>query len=138
MTFTAEFIDVAIIDHKRWLDKVMQIAKELEIPMSWRHDIISHDCELNNLLTHLKIEIHDEFSIYHDIKYELSYVKTLMVRSLDHVKIICLLIDLNNRSQFSTQLRTAIVDVIEIVKNDIMHASTDILSRLQSWKDKSI
>ena len=135
MTFTTEFIEVAITDHTRWLEKVLQVIDDLEIPMSWRHDIVSHDCELNNLLTHLKLEIHDEFSIYHDIKYELSYVKTLMIRALECVKIICLLIDISNRNQLDSAHKLSIIDVINIVKLDIISASDDILLRLNKWKD---
>lgn len=137
MTFTTEFIEVAITDHARWLEKVLRVIDDLEIPMSWRHDIISHDCELNNLLTHLRLEIHDEFSIYHDIKYELSYVKTLMIRTLDHVKIVCLLIDISNRNQLDASLKRSIIDVINMVKLDIVSASDDILTRLNKWKDIS-
>jgi hypothetical protein len=138
MTFTQEFIDEALKEHHKWVDKVRYISSEFDIPLTWRQVLISNESEILNLLNHLRVEIHDESSMYSELRYELEYTKDMITKMFLHAQIICTLIDILRKRVLSDVLITAIRETIGIVANEIYVASSDIITRLLRWKEISV
>jgi hypothetical protein len=138
MTFTQEFIDEALKEHHKWVDKVRYISSEFDIPLTWRQVLISNESEILNLLNHLRVEIHDESSMYSELRYELEYTKDMITKMFLHAQIICTLIDILRKRVLSDVLITAIRETIGIVANEIYVASSDIVTRLLRWKEISV
>ena len=138
MTFTQEFIDEALKEHHKWVDKVRYVSSEFDIPLTWRQVLISNESEILNLLNHLRVEIHDESSMYSELRYELEYTKDMITKMFLHAQIICTLIDILRKRVLSDVLITAIRETIGIVANEIYVASSDIVTRLLRWKEISV
>jgi hypothetical protein len=138
MTFTQEFIDEALKEHHKWVDKVRYVSSEFDIPLTWRQVLISNESEILNLLNHLRVEIHDESSMYSELRYELEYTKDMITKMFLHAQIICTLIDVLRKRVLSDVLITAIRETIGIVANEIYVASSDIITRLLRWKEISV
>ena len=138
MTFTQEFIDEALKEHHKWVDKVRYVSSEFDIPLTWRQVLISNESEILNLLNHLRVEIHDESSMYSEFRYELEYTKDIITKMFLHAQIICTLIDILRKRVLSDVLITAIRETIGIVANEIYVASSDIVTRLLRWKEISV
>lgn len=138
MTFTQEFIDEALKEHHKWVDKVRYVSSEFDIPLTWRQVLISNESEILNLLNHLRVEIHDESSMYSELRYELEYTKDMITKMFLHAQIICTLIDILRKRVLSDVLITAIRETIGIVANEIYVASSDIITRLLRWKEISV
>ena len=109
MTFTQEFIDEALKEHHKWVDKVRYVSSEFDVPLTWRQVLISNESEILNLLNHLRVEIHDESSMYSELRYELEYTKDMITKMFLHAQIICTLIDILRKRVLSDVLITAIV-----------------------------
>ena len=138
MTFTQEFIDEALKEHHKWVDKVRYVSSEFDVPLTWRQVLISDESEILNLLNHLRVEIHDESSMYSELRYELEYTKDMITKMFLHAQIICTLIDILRKRVLSDVLITAIRETIGIVANEIYVASSDIVTRLLRWKEISV
>lgn len=138
MTFTQEFIDEALKEHHKWVDKVRYVSSEFDVPLTWRQVLISNESEILNLLNHLRVEIHDESSMYSELRYELEYTKDMITKMFLHAQIICTLIDVLRKRVLSDVLITAIRETIGIVANEIYVASSDIITRLLRWKEISV
>ena len=138
MTFTQEFIDEALKEHLKWVDKVRYVSSEFDIPLTWRQVLISNESEILNLLNHLRVEIHDESSMYSELRYELEYTKDMITKMFLHAQIICTLIDILRKRVLPDVLITAIRETIGIVANEIYVASSDIITRLLRWKEISV
>lgn len=138
MTFTQEFIDEALKEHHKWVDKVRYVSSEFDVPLTWRQVLISNESEILNLLNHLRVEIHDESSMYSELRYELEYTKDMITKMFLHAQIICTLIDILRKRVLSDVLITAIRETIGIVANEIYVASSDIVTRLLRWKEISV
>ena len=138
MTFTQEFIDEALKEHHKWVDKVRYVSSEFDVPLTWRQVLISDESEILNLLNHLRVEIHDESSMYSELRYELEYTKDMITKMFLHAQIICTLIDILRKRVLSDVLITAIRETIGIVANEIYVASSDIITRLLRWKEISV
>ena len=138
MTFTQEFIDEALKEHHKWVDKVRYVSSEFDVPLTWRQVLISDESEILNLLNHLRVEIHDESSMYSELRYELEYTKDMITKMFLHAQIICTLIDILRKRVLPDVLITAIRETIGIVANEIYVASSDIVTRLLRWKEISV
>lgn len=138
MTFTQEFIDEALKEHHKWVDKVRYVSSEFDVPLTWRQVLISNESEILNLLNHLRVEIHDESSMYSELRYELEYTKDMITKMFLHAQIICTLIDILRKRVLPDVLITAIRETIGIVANEIYVASSDIVTRLLRWKEISV
>lgn len=138
MTFTQEFIDEALKEHHKWVDKVRYVSSEFDVPLTWRQVLISNESEILNLLNHLRVEIHDESSMYSELRYELEYTKDMITKMFLHAQIICTLIDILRKRVLPDVLITAIRETIGIVANEIYVASSDIITRLLRWKEISV
>ena len=138
MTFTQEFIDEALKEHHKWVDKVRYVSSEFDVPLTWRQVLISDESEILNLLNHLRVEIHDESSMYSELRYELEYTKDMITKMFLHAQIICTLIDILRKRVLPDVLITAIRETIGIVANEIYVASSDIITRLLRWKEISV
>ena len=138
MTFTQEFIDEALKEHHNWVDKVRYVSSEFDVPLTWRQVLISDESEILNLLNHLRVEIHDESSMYSELRYELEYTKDMITKMFLHAQIICTLIDILRKRVLPDVLITAIRETIGIVANEIYVASSDIVTRLLRWKEISV
>ena len=138
MAFTQEFIDEALKEHHKWVDKVRYVSSEFDVPLTWRQVLISNESEILNLLNHLRVEIHDESSMYSELRYELEYTKDMITKMFLHAQIICTLIDILRKRVLPDVLITAIRETIGIVANEIYVASSDIVTRLLRWKEISV
>ena len=138
MTFTQEFIDEALKEHHKWIEKIKYVSTEFDVPLAWRQMLISNESEVLNLLNHLRVEIHQEMSIYSELRYELEYTKDVLSRMFMHSQIICLLIDILRKRVLSDAVIAAIRETVLTVANEIYTASSDIISRLLRWKEISV
>ena len=138
MTFTQEFIDEALKEHLKWIEKIKYVSTEFDVPVTWRQMLISNESEVLNLLNHLRVEIHQEMSIYSELRYELEYTKDVLSRMFMHAQIICLLIDILRKRVLSDVVINAIRETVLTVANEIYAASSDIISRLLRWKEISV
>lgn len=138
MTFTRDFITAAIKEHNKWIDKINYIVDVHDIPILWKPQLTSNKSEIQNLLSHLRSEIHDADSVYSELRYELEYSHELLNKMFLHANVICLLIELIKRRSLGEQVTNAIKSTIDIVAQELHRASDDIVSRMTRWKEISI
>lgn len=136
MTFTQEFIDLAILEHKTWIEKVSYIVENVDFPVAWKINILSTDTELNNLMCHMRNEIFEQSnSKYAELKYELEYTKEKIQKMYIAAGAICFIIEISKKKLLDLITLNSIKIVISIILQEINTISNDIISRLNRWKE---
>lgn len=136
MTFTQDFIDIAINDHKKWIQKVEYAVEHAAFPIAWKSSLLSRDTELDNLLSHLRNEVFEhEKSVYTEIKYELEYTREKIQKMFASVVSICVLIELLHKKLFDKPTQDSLKAAISAIAQDVFITSEDIINRLIRWRE---
>lgn len=136
MSFTQEFIELALSSHAKWIDKLSYCIKHFDMPISWKQQLLASDSELLSFLGHMKVEIYDrEDSPYHEIRYEYEYTRELVLKLHVYAQVIHLLIEILKKKPLSEEAIGHIKETVEMVAVEVFESSNDIISRLLRWKE---
>lgn len=136
MSFTQEFIEIALLSHSKWVEKISYCIKNFDIPISWKPQLLTIDSELVSFLGHMKIEIFEkEMSAYSELRYEYEYTKELIHKLYIYAQVIHLLIDILKKKPLSAESIDHLKETIDLVAVEIFDSSNDIINRLLRWKE---